>query len=213
MTNRYLPTDLLVVGGGGHAKVVIDVARAAGYTPVAALDPGSIGSTCNGVPVVGDDNKAGELFAGGLTRCAVAIGDNKLRLRLGERLDKLGFDRPALVHPSAVVSPSARLGNGTIVMPLAVVNAAAVIGELAIINTSAVVEHDCMLEDGCHVAPGTRLGGCVSIGRGALIGIGSTMRPQSRVGDYAVVGAGSTVIADVPEGCVAVGSPARVRGT
>jgi UDP-perosamine 4-acetyltransferase len=212
MSGAYLATDLLVIGAGGHAKVVIDVARAAGFRPVAALDPGATGSTCNGVPVVGGDDRAEELLAGGLSRCAVAIGDNRVRLRIGERLGRLGFARPALVHPSAIVSPSATLGDGTVVMPLAVINAAATIGELAIVNTAAVVEHDCSLGDGCHVAPGTRLGGCVAIGCGAMIGIGSAVRPEARVGDLAVVGAGSTVIADIPDGCVATGTPARVRG-
>lgn len=208
---RFLQTDLLVIGAGGHAKVVIDVARAAGFTPVAALDPGSIGSTCNGVEVVGSDDKSAELLAAGLTQCAVAIGDNRLRLRIGERLRDMGFALPALVHPSAITSPSATIGAGTVVMPLAVINAAAAVGELVIVNSAAVVEHDCHLGNGSHVAPGTRLGGCVSIGRGAMVGIGSALRPGSSIGDFSVVGAGSTVIGDLPAECVAVGTPARVR--
>lgn len=211
MTRIDQTADLLVIGGGGHAKVVIDVARAAGFNPVAALDPGTTGSFCNGVEVVGDDDRAPELFAGGLRSCVIAIGDNRLRCRIAERLLEIGFIMPALVHPSAVVSPSAMIGDGSVVMPLAVINAAATIGRLVIVNSAAVVEHDCVLGDGCHVAPGTRLGGCVTVGRQTMIGIGSAVRPEARIGDHAVVGAGSTVIADVPAGSLAVGTPARAR--
>lgn len=211
MTRTGQTEDLLVIGGGGHAKVVIDVARAAGFNPVAALDPGTIGSFCNGVEVVGNDDRAPELFVSGLRSCVVAIGDNRLRCRIAERLQEIGFALPALIHPSAVVSPSATIGDGTVVMPLAVVNADAEVGRLVIVNSAAVVEHDCVLRDGSHVAPGTRLGGCVTVGREAMLGIGSAVRPEARVGDYAVVGAGSTVVADVPASCVAVGTPARVR--
>lgn len=203
--------QLLVIGAGGHARVVIDVARAAGYDPVAALDPDSIGSTCNGVLVVGDDAMAQRLFDEGVTQGVVAIGDNRLRWMLGERLRAIGFTLPPVVHPSAIVSPSARVGDGAVLMPLAVVNASATIGRLAIVNTAAVVEHDCAIGDGAHVAPGCRLGGTVSVGTGALLGIGSVVRPEASIGDFAVIGAGSTVIGDIAGHQVATGNPATIR--
>lgn len=203
--------QLLVIGAGGHARVVIDVARAAGFDPVAALDPDSVGSTCNGVPVVGGDAMAQRLFDEGVTHGVVAIGDNRLRWQLGERLRAIGFTLPAVIHPSAVVSASATIGDGSVLMPLAVVNAAATVGRLAIVNTAAVVEHDCVIGDGAHVAPGCRLGGTVSVGTGALIGIGSVIRPEGSIGDFAVIGAGSTVIGDIAGHQVATGTPATVR--
>jgi UDP-perosamine 4-acetyltransferase len=205
------PRQLLVIGAGGHARVVIDVARAAGFDPVAALDPSSVGSTCNGVYVIGGDEMAQSLFDKGLKSCVVAIGDNRLRWKIGERLRALGFGLPIVSHPSSILSPTARIGDGTVIMPLAVVNAEASIGRLVIINTTAVVEHDCVIGDGAHVAPGCRLGGTVSIGTGTLIGIGSAVRPEARIGDFAVIGAGSTVIGDIEGHKVATGSPAKVR--
>lgn len=214
MSNDRLAADganILIIGAGGHAKVVIDVARAAGFEPVAALDPAAVGDDCNGVKVVGDDNLAAEMFADGIHAVAVAIGDNRLRCRIAKRLGAIGFIFPALVHPSAVISGSAKIGGGTVVMPNAVVNADASVGDFVIVNSAAVVEHDCVLGRGAHVAPGTRLGGCVSVGCGALVGIGSAVRPGASIGDYAVVGAGSTIIADIPANCIAVGSPARVQ--
>lgn len=202
---------LLVIGAGGHARVVIDVARAAGFTPMAALDAGRKGMVCNGVEVVGGDELAEELFATGLRQCTVAIGDNRLRSKLADRLIAIGFTLPVICHPSAVVSASAAIGAGTVVMPLAVVNASATIGRMAIVNSSALVEHDCEVGDGAHIAPGTRLGGGVRVGTCTLVGIGSAVRPETRIGDFAIIGAGSTVVEDIPDRQVAIGSPARVR--
>lgn len=204
--------QLLVIGAGGHARVVIDVARAAGFDPVAALDPSSVGSTCNGVEVIGGDAMAERLFAEGLTQCVIAIGDNRLRWKLGERLRAIGFALPLVAHPSAILSPSARIGDGTVIMPLAVVNAAAAVGRLVIVNSAAVIEHDCAIGDGAHVAPGCRLGGTVTVGAGTLVGIGSVVRPEARIGDQATIGAGSTVIGDLAANVVATGCPARARG-
>jgi UDP-perosamine 4-acetyltransferase len=202
---------LLVLGAGGHARVVIDVARAAGFDPVAALDPASHGANCNGVKVIGGDDMAQRLFGDGLRHCAIAVGDNRVRARLGEQLAAIGYEFPVLIHPSAIISPSAQIGDGTVIMPLAVVNASATIGRLAIVNTSAVVEHDCRIGDAAHVAPGCRLGGTVTVGTGTLIGIGSVVRPEAQIGDFATIGAGATVVGDIAANQTAMGSPAKVR--
>lgn len=202
--------QLLVIGAGGHARVVIDVARAAGFDPVAALDPASIGSICNGVEVIGGDDLASSMFAKGWGQAVVAIGDNAIRSRIGKQLLDIGFELPHIVHPSAILSPTARIGGGTLIMPLAVINAAAAIGTMVIVNTGAIVEHDCNIGNGSHVAPGCRLGGTVSVGTETLIGIGAVVRPNASIGDYAVVGAGSTVIGNIKGHHVATGCPAKV---
>jgi UDP-perosamine 4-acetyltransferase len=202
---------LLIIGAGGHASVVIDVARAAGFDPVIALDPHSRDAECNGVKVAGGDDLASRFLAEGIRQAVVALGDNKLRARLGDTLADLGFTLPTIKHPTAVISPSARLGEGTVVMPLAVINARAEVGRMVIVNTSAVIEHDCTVSDGAHVAPGSVLGGNVKIGNCVLIGIGTIIRPGASVADFATVGAGATVISDIGSNEVAVGSPAKVR--
>lgn len=209
MTGRRSTSQgLLVVGAGGHARVVIDIARALGVDPVAALDPSPSERFCNGVEIVGGDDMAEELFRAGLTSAVVAIGDNQLRARIGSKLGEIGFSFPRLVHPLACVSRSAKIGRGTVVMPMAVINAAACIGEFAIINTGAIVEHDCTIGDAAHIAPGSVLGGNVQIGDTAFLGIGSTARPGATVGDRAIVGAGSTVIKSIAPGAVVIGTPA-----
>lgn len=209
--DEYSARTLLVIGAGGHAKVVIELARAAGWTPVAAFDPAPPADMVLGVPVKGDDAAAEDwIRSGRLSRVIAAIGQNALRRRLGMRLRAIGAQMPVLVHPSAVISPSATLGAGTVVMAGAVINASARIGCDVIINTLAAVEHDCVLGDGCHVAPRSALGGGCSIGASALLGLGACARPRSMIGDDAVVGVGAVVIGAVPNDAIATGVPAKI---
>jgi UDP-perosamine 4-acetyltransferase len=200
---------LLLVGGGGHAKVVLDVARAAGFLVAGFLDPDPAAPSIGEIRRLGGDEAAPALRAQGLSLAFVALGDNRLRRKIGERLRAQGFGLAMLVHPSAVVSPSASIGSGTVVMPLAVVNAAARIGDHVIVNTGAIVEHDCMLGDGVHVAPRSALGGGCTLGEEVFFGIGACARPLSRIGAGATVGAGTVVVAEIMEGAIVVGTPAR----
>ena len=138
---------------------------------------------------------------------ALGIGDNHARQ---ECLVGLGsLDVPPLVHPSAMVSPSAHLGRGCVVFPLAVVNAGAKVGDAVIVNSGAIIEHDCELRSAVHVSPGAVLCGGVSVGERTWIGAGATIIHQIRIGKDAVVGAGATVIEDVMAGITVVGTPAR----
>lgn len=200
---------LLLVGGGGHAKVVIDIAHAAGFSVVGFLDSDPAAPPIGEVRRLGDDATAAALRAQGLALAFVALGDNRLRRKIGERLRAEGFRLATLVHPSAVVSPSASIGEGTVIMPLAVVNAAARIGDYVIVNTGAIVEHDCVLGDGVHVAPRSALGGCCTLGEGVFFGIGACARPLSRIGAGATVGAGAVVVGEIMANIVVVGAPAR----
>lgn len=200
--------QLLVIGAGGHAAVVIEVARAAGFLPLLALDPGTQTEVL-GVPVRGGDNLLEEVLAEGqIGSGIVAIGSNALRLRLGARLRSLGCRTPPIIHPTAVVSPTAEIGEGTVVMAGAIINARAQIGEDCIINTGAVIEHDCVLEAGVHAAPRSVMGGTCRIGAGTLYGIGSSMRPGTTIGANVVVGAGSVVVTSIADGLTVVGNPA-----
>lgn len=201
--------DLLIIGASGHAKVLIDVARAVGWNCVAAFGKSPDGAPCNGVDVADDDSQLPSFFERGVRHAAIGIGDNRVRLRLAGELRALGFGLPALVHPAACVSPSARIGEGTLVMPLSIINADARVGDAAIVNSGAIVEHDCVIGDGAHVAPNSVLGGGVMVGKGAFVGIGATVRPQGRIGDFAQLGAGAVAVHDIADSVLAVGVPAR----
>jgi UDP-perosamine 4-acetyltransferase len=205
--------EVVVIGGGGHAKVVIDVLRADGWRPIGVLDPRPSSADVAGVPLLGGDELLPKLRADGVAAAIVAIGDNMVRLRVGRALEAQGFALATAVHPTAAISPSARLGVGVVVMAQAAINPEAAIGDLAIVNTGAIVEHDCVVGEAAHLAPRTAIGGAVRVGAAALLGIGAVARPGAVIGAGATVGAGSLVLGEIPPGAVVCGVPARpVRG-
>ncbi len=203
--------DLVIVGASGHAKVVIDLFREVdAYRVIGLIDADPTPRKVLGVPVIGSDEDLAILRGQGVSSAFVAIGDNRLRLKIGRNLEANGFTLVKAVSRRAAVSPSALLGAGVAVMAGAVVNAETRIDDLAILNTNASVDHDCRLGEACHVAPGSALAGNVTVGRLAFLGVGCRAIPGVRIGEGGVVGAGSTVVRDLPPGMVSMGSPARV---
>jgi sugar O-acyltransferase (sialic acid O-acetyltransferase NeuD family) len=186
----------------------------AGICPIAGLvddDPALQGTKLDGIAVLGTIDRLPSLArVHRIHRAVIAIGNNSIRKRLADIARAAGLRLPVLIHPSAVVSPTATLGDGTVVMAGAIVGSHARIGELAILNTRASIDHDCMLGDCVHIAPGAILTGNVTVGNGVLIGAGSTIIPDMCIGDESIVGAGSTVIRDVPSQSTVVGCPARL---
>jgi sugar O-acyltransferase (sialic acid O-acetyltransferase NeuD family) len=207
----------LLWGGGGHGKVVADLVRSAGGAVIGFIDANSalVGQQVEpgGGCVLWDEaalSAALEEREGisSLADCvALAIGDNGQRLLRSRALG--GVVAPPLLHPSAVASPWARVGPGTVVMAGVVINAGAVVGEAVIANTSCIIEHDCRIGEGVHVSPGAVLAGGVAVGEAAWIGAGATVIQGVSVGDGAIIGAGAVVIRDVPAGAVVAGVPAR----
>lgn len=207
---------LLILGAGGHAKVVAETAIASGqFSEVAFLDDRSVGPdhllTVHGFPVLGPlalalEPANREQFA----LAAVAFGNASFRLNLIEQLYAAGYVLPTLIHPTAWVSPSAQLASGSVVFAQAVVQSLASIGSGAILNTGCSVDHDTKLFDGVHICPGARLAGEVVVGARSWIGIGSSVIQQVRIGADVIVGAGAAVVRDLPDGVTAVGVPARV---
>ncbi len=206
----------LVWGGGGHGKVVADLLGAAGHQVIGFVDrdeaklnrPLELGGAD---VVLGEGELLAHVGAGaypeGIDAVALAIGDNGVRQRCLVVLGTL--PAPPLVHPRSLVSPSAVLGRGTVVLPGAVVNAGARIGAGGIINSGVIVEHDCSIADAVHVSPGAVLSGGVHVGERSWIGAGATVIQGIKVGADAIVGAGAVVIRDVPDGATVVGVPAR----
>lgn len=212
MTEQHASPKLVLIGGGGHAKVIIEAVRAAGLFEIAGLvDPAQAGQLVLGVPVVtGGDEVLPGLRASGIGSAVIALGSNSARHRLGEIVRALGFQLPAIVHPTALIAPSAVLGDGVVVMARAVVGTQTKVADLAIVNTAAIIDHDNVIGAGAHVAPGCALAGNVHVGARALVGIGSAVRPGITIGDDAVIGAGSAVVSNIAAGSIVGGAPARL---
>ena len=199
------PQALVIYGGGGHGKSLIDLLRALGnFDLVGVIDDGLvIGTVVMDLPILGGGEVLGALAERGLRLAANAVGgvgDIKSRIRVFKRILELGFTCPTLVHPRATVEPSSQLADGVQVFPNAYVGSEAEVGFGTIINTSAVVSHDCRLDAYVNVSPGALLAGGVHVGTRALIGMGVTVNLGVRIGDGARVGNGATVKTDIPDG-------------
>ena len=196
--------SIVLIGGSGHAKVIIDCIHASGGKVFGILDDGiPPGAAVQGVPVLGNvseyEKYPDHLFL-------IAIGSNAVRRKIAESCD---VRWAVVVHPRAVVSPSAILGEGTVVMPNAVVNACAHVGKHCIINTGAIVEHDNILGDYVHISPNAALGGTVTVGDGTHIGIGASVRNNTQICGGCAIGAGAVVVKNICEPAIYAGVPAR----
>ena len=201
-----------IVGAGAQGRVIAEMWRA--QHPGAALgflddDPALHGQRVLGLLVAGPVERLADQH-GRDAEVMLGIGHNARRLSLADRWDAHGIAWGRVVHPSAVVAPSAEIGAGTVVFAQAAVNAGARLGRHVVVNTSVVVEHDCVIGDGAYLAPGACMGGRVEIGRGAFLAVGATLAPRVSVGAGAVIGAGAVVMEDIPAAVLAYGAPARV---
>lgn len=195
--------SIILIGGSGHARVIIDCIRSSGGTVLGILDDGmAAGTEVLGVPVLG---KTADYEQYAEHPFLIAIGNNTVRKRIAE---KLPVRWATVVHSAAVVSHYAVIGEGTVVMPRAVINAGAAVGNHCIINTGAIVEHDNVLGDYVHISPNAALGGTVRIGEGTHIGIGACVRNNINICGGCTVGAGAAVVKDITAPGTYVGVPA-----
>jgi UDP-perosamine 4-acetyltransferase len=205
---------LVIWGGGGHAKVVLDAVRTHGsLIDRTVIVDDVIGGTVHqvlGVRVIGTSRVLDSLAGSSGTQFLIAIGDNAGRARCFHAARELGLDPITLVDARASVSESAQIDPGTLVLARAIVNACAKIGQDCIVNTGAIVEHDCRVGSHTHIAPGAILGGWVTVGSYVLVGLGAIILPRIAVGDGATIGAGAVVTKAVAAGTTVVGNPGRV---
>ncbi len=208
---------LILLGGGGHAAVVAESAIAAGWFVAGYLDddPSTAEAMqCIDLAFLGpldDLISVLEQLGPGAT-VHTATGDAVLRRGWLERGRVLGVTGATIIHPSAAISPSASIDEGTFIGPCAVVNARTAVGRGVIVNSGAIIEHDCVVGPFCHIAPGAALAGNVTVGEDSLVGLASAVCPGVRIGARVTLGAGAVAIEDIDDGCVAVGIPARVKG-
>lgn len=197
---------LVIIGGGGHAKVVIETALAAGYCIKKILDDDDqvIGSSLLGVRVEGPIKHV--LQEG--DHAVIAIGNNTDRRNIYNKNKNINWC--TVVHPSAVISPTAQIGIGVVAFANVVLNADSVVGDHSILNTACSIDHDCRVGAFSHIAPRVAVAGGVNIGENCFLGVGSAVLPNISIGKNSVIGGGGVVIRSVPENVVVVGNPTRV---
>lgn len=191
--------DVVILGASGHAHVISDIIKAEGNRVVAFLDDDSNQSDCIGP--ISDHSK--------YQNCEFVIGIGSADVR--EELSRLNLKWHIAIHPSAIISDSAFIGEGTVVMPNAVINARSIVGKHCIINTGAIVEHDNNVGAYSHISVGAKLGGTVAIGEKCWIGIGSTIKNNIRICNEVLIGAGAVVVKAISTKGIYVGIPAKKK--
>lgn len=197
---------IVIIGASGHGKVVADIAKLNGYDEILFLDDDKSKTSCGNYKVAGTSK---EITKYRDYDFIIAIGNNKIREKISDTLEKENIKQTVLIHPTAVIDETATIKEGTVVMANAVINASVQIGRSCIINTASSIDHDCIINDFVHVSPGVHVAGTVTIGRNTWLGIGSTVINNLEICSNCIIGAGSTVIKDIKEEGTYIGSPAE----
>lgn len=195
--------NLIIIGAGGHGRVVEDIAHRCGYLKTFFLDDitrfkNVIGKSADYVKYIDQS-----VFF-------VAIGNSKVRKKIFNELIENNAQVVSLIDPSAVISKSAEIGEGTVVMPGTVINAGTIIGKGNIVNTCASVDHDCVVGDFSHISVGARLCGTVSVGNAVWIGAGATVINNISICDECMIGAGAVVVKNIYNAGIYKGVPAKL---
>lgn len=197
---------LVIVGAGGHGKVVADIAQENGYTDIAFIDDNPAIVSCGDYPMIGGCREA---MLHRNSDFIVAIGNSAIRRRVQSELVGKGLHIVSLIHPAAVIASKVKIGIGTVVMAGAVINPCAEIGQGCIINTCASVDHDCRIGDYVHVSVGAHVAGTVIVGNNTWIGAGATVSNNIRVAADCMIGAGAVVVSNLEKSGTYIGVPAR----
>lgn len=188
--------ELYIYGASGHGLVVADIARDNGYENIIFIDDGK-----NEYPTFDDIKNSNNI------PIAFGIGNNNIRAKLFKKVKKEGFEIATLIHSSSIISSSAYIEEGTVIMPNVVINANSTIGKAVILNSSSVIEHECIIEDFVHISPNVALAGNVKIKELTHIGIGSCVIQGLTVGKNSLVGSGSVVVKNIKDNIKAYGNP------
>lgn len=196
---------MYLFGASGHAKVIIDSLKASGKKISGLFDDNPNVKELLEYHVSGpfDEDRLGD------NELIISVGLNHIRKKIVEKLPE-NIHYGNAIHPSAIISPYASLGVGTVVMQGAIIQSSVFIGNHCIINTTSSVDHDCIIENYVHISPSATLCGAVSVGEGSQVGAGAVVIPGIKIGKWSLVAAGAVVLKDVPDNVLVLGNPARV---
>jgi sugar O-acyltransferase (sialic acid O-acetyltransferase NeuD family) len=201
---------LLIVGTGGQGHVVLDSAKGQ-YESIAFLTTDLETKPIKGHEILFEQYVSEVYILRNFDEIVIAIGNNARRLQISLEYEKKGMKLATIVHPTAVISETAKIGPGTVVFANAVINSGAKVGKACIINTGVIIEHDCILEDGVHISPNAVMGGTCTVGEKTWVCVGCSIANNIHIGKNCVIGAGAAVVKDVPDNVMAAGVPVVVK--
>ncbi len=214
MVNKKQKNRVIVIGTGGHARVVLSILSYINNVEIIGLadrDKAFIGKSILGYKIITTWDQVTEFFYKGINQVSLAVGDNEERAQLFYRFKERGFNILGGIHPTAVIEKGLNISEGVIVCAGAIIGTQVNIGPNSIINTGSIIDHECIIGEHVHIAPGCSIAGRVSIKSKAFIGIGSVIKEKITIGQKTVVGAGSVVVKDIPDEVVAYGTPAEIK--
>ena len=198
---------IVIVGAGGHGKVIADIAKQNKYDHILFLDDDEEVTHCGEHPVVGKTDMYDHYLD---CDFIVAIGNGAIREKIQSKLRNNGIHIVSLIHPKAVVAEDVKIGMGTVVMAGAIVNSGTVIGEGCIINTASSVDHDNRIDNFAHISVGSHLAGTVHVGQSTMIGAGAVVSNNVNICGNCMIGAGAAVVKDIKKSGTYIGVPARL---
>ena len=205
---------IVLIGGGGHCKVVISILKKLDNFEIAGIvDNYKSESLISGIKIIGTDDDLKYIYKSGIYNALITVGsikDNTKRYTLFNMAREIGYNFPVIISPEAVIDESVKIGEGTVIMPGSIINIDSSIGKNCIINTGAIIEHDCKIGNHCHIAPVAHISGSVKISELNFTGIGATIIQGITIGKNVTIGAGSVVIKDIPDNVITVGNPAKI---
>ncbi len=204
---------IVIIGSGGHAKVIIDIVRSMKKYEIVGTTSSDKSKPILNIPILGGDEVLEPLHRRGILNAFVAIGDNRIRNNVSKYAIKVGYSLINAISPFSYISSTVKLGFGIAIMPGAIINIDTVISNNVIINTGATVDHDNVIGESVHIAPGCHLAGNVHVGSGTFLGVGTKVIPNIKIGSWSMLGAGSVIVKNIPNNISAYGVPARVIKT
>lgn len=209
--------DIVIIGAGGHAKVIADIILKRKellnekLNIIGFLDDGYKNlkyTKIFDIPILGDTNLIEKLEQEKKYNYIIGIGNNEIREKISSKFSNLNYY--TAIHPKSIIGIDVIIEEGTVVMANTVVNSGTKIGKHCILNTGSIIEHDNNIEDYCHLSPNSTLCGTVKIGKNSWVGANSTIIQNRNIGENSMIGAGSVIIRDIPSNCTVVGNPGKI---
>jgi sugar O-acyltransferase (sialic acid O-acetyltransferase NeuD family) len=204
--------DIILVGDGGHAKIIVDILEASSnYNIIGVTSINKNNNEFLGYPILGNDSILHEYFNKGINKVALGLGgyrNNNLRIKMYKLVKKIGFEVVSAVHPHAIISKSVKLGEGNAIFAGAIINPEVRIGNNVIIATGASIDHETVIKDHALISAGVTIGGYVEIEEGVICALGSNVISGIKIGKNALIAAGAVVVNDIMKNAKVFGIPA-----